>query len=266
MLDTQLDSLVSEVLTSSKYRAISPELIRTISAREVTKGRSSKETVKAIKSKLHQVAAAYQRSEPDYTRWQTQLMHAAATGVDLRPICRTILAAHTSTHERLPLFDEFYTRLFAGLPPITSLLDLACGFNPLSLPWMKLEPTTHYHGCDIYGDEISFLNSVLPLFAVDGSASVRDLLTSVPIQQVDVALLLKSIPCLEQVDKQIGTRLLEQINARVLIISYPRQSLGGRNRGMTINYEAHFHALIAPFSWHFDKIEFRNELVFRIFK
>lgn len=266
MLDRQLDSLVIEVLTSPKYRAISPDLIRTISAREMTKGRSPKETVKAIKNKLHQVAAAYQRSAPDYTRWQTQLTHAAATGVDLRPICRTILAAHASTHERLPLLDEFYSRLFAGLPPINTLLDLACGLNPLSLPWMKLESTTLYHACDIYADEIGFLNSVLPLFAVEGSAVVCDLLTAVPSQPADVALLLKTIPCLEQVDKQIGPRLLEQINARVLILSYPRQSLGGRNRGMTVNYEAHFHSLVAPFAWPFDKIEFSNELVFRIFK
>jgi 16S rRNA (guanine(1405)-N(7))-methyltransferase len=104
------------------------------------------------------------------------------------------------------------------------------------------------------------------LLGVTGEFSVCNLLQALPSHAVDVALLLKTIPCLEQVDKRIGIRLIAEIDARVLIVSFPGRSLGGHQRGMAANYEAHFTTLMAGFDYRYDKIEFANEIVFRIFK
>ena len=265
-MDNLLDEVVAALMSSAKYREISPALLRQIAAQELSKRRSLKEAVKAAKNKLHQIAGAYFGELPNFAAWQASLAGAAAVGEDLRPLCRQWLAAHASTRERVPLLEQFYTRLFEGLPPIYSLLDLACGLNPLTLPWMGLSPTTHYHACDLYQSEADFFNGVFPLLGVTGEFSVCNLLQALPPQAVDVALLLKTIPCLEQVDKRVGSRLIAEIDARVLIVSFPGRSLGGHQRGMAANYEAHFTTLMAGFEYRYDKIEFANEIVFRIFK
>ncbi len=263
---SQLDLLVSSVQASPKYRTLSPDLVRTIGAQELAKRRHVKEAIKATKNKLHQIAGAYQTGKVDYANWLHALQKIGDGPALLRTVCREIMAHHASTRERLGILDEFYSTLFANLPRIASILDLACGLNPLAIPWMRLPPGATYTACDIYQDQIDFLQQCFALLGVDGVAQPCDLLQACPDQAADVVLLLKTIPCLEQADKTIGRKLLERINAPILFVSFPAQSLGGRNKGMTVNYEQHFRELVADKSWQIERFDFATELVFRVMK
>jgi 16S rRNA (guanine(1405)-N(7))-methyltransferase len=261
-----LDQLVQSVLTSSKYQRVIRDLVYTIGVQELTKRRNLKEAVKATKNKLHQIAGAYLASKMEYAAWLDRLQRQTAEGQTVRPLCAEIMAHHASTRERLPILDHFYPTLLADLPPITSILDLACGLNPLTLPWMPLAQPVAYYACDIYQDQIDFLNGFFTTIGVPGTAFACDLLQACPTQAVDVALLLKAIPCLEQADKQIGRRLLDAIQAPILLVSFPAQSLGGRDKGMAANYEFHFRELVAERPWQIERFDFASELVFRVRK
>jgi 16S rRNA (guanine(1405)-N(7))-methyltransferase len=174
------------------------------------------------------------------------------------------MAHHTSTRERLPILDAFYSTLFTGLPPIKSVLDLACGLNALALPWMPLAGDVRYFAYDIYRDQVDFLNRCFPLLSCDGRAQVCDLLQCCPDKPADIALLLKTIPCLEQVDKDVGRRLLDGVNAPVVIVSFPVHSLGGHGKGMLDHYERHFYELVAGHPWQIERFVFATELVYRL--
>lgn len=180
------------------------------------------------------------------------------------------MANHASTKERLPILDDFYATLFCDLPPIHSVQDLACGLNPLTLPWMRqsgaLAADCAYWALDVYTDLANFLQAFFVLAAVTGHARATDLLHEKLDLQTDIALLFKAAPCLEQVDKQAGRRLLEQVNAQVLFVSFPVHSLSGRQRGMVQNYTAHFHEMVHNPSWRVEPFEFETELVFRVWK
>ena len=147
-------------------------------------------------------------------------------------------------------------------------LDIACGLNPLALPWMQLaEEGAAYYAYDIYHSMVDFLQGWLALMHVQGSAQVCDVLQTSPPQQADVAFLLKAIPCLEQLDKTAGHRLLREIHAQNLVVSFPIHSLGGRSRGMLEHYEAHFRELIAGVQhWEMKRLIFDSELVFVVKK
>jgi 16S rRNA (guanine(1405)-N(7))-methyltransferase len=266
--DDSLDWLVNDILFSNKYRDICPDLVRNIGARELAKRRTLKEAIKATRNKLHQVSGAYFVDREDYASWRDELARAVSTANNeqIKQVCRRIMAHHASTRERLPLLDQFYTTLLAHLPPISSVLDLACGLHPLAIPWMPLTDNVHYYACDIYRPLMNFLNEALALLRVQGYTLQCDIVQSCPDQQVDVAFLLKTIPCLEQLDKRAGQRLLYAINARHLIVSFPVHSLGGKSKGMAAYYEAHFRELIGDVAWEIKKIEFATELVFLIQK
>ncbi|MCB0183491.1 MAG: hypothetical protein KDE31_04465 [Caldilineaceae bacterium] len=265
--------LMDTVLASAKYRDIAPELIRLVGSQELAKRHNLKAAIKATKNKLHQITGAYWQGKPTYGAWLEQLRAAhkpKGTTPDtehLRTVCRGLMAAHASTRERLPILHDFYSTLFAGLPPIHAILDLACGLNPLTIPWMALPPNVAYHACDVNGEQMVFLQQVLPLLGVAGDAFLCDLLCATPRQAVDVAFLFKTIPCLEQVDRAIGPRLLQEINANVLFVSFPAQSLGGRNKGMVDTYHAHFVELLNDIeqkNWEIEHFSFATEVVFRL--
>src|SRR6266480_2275334 len=214
-----LSQLVQDILTSSKYRDINPDLITSIGARELAKRRTLKEAIKATRNKLHQVGGAYFASSQDYAIWLNQLAGApfmAPAVQSIKQSCRCIMAHHASTRERLPIIDQFYSIIFADLPLIHSVLDLACGLNPLALPWMPLALNARYSAYDIYQPMLDFLNQAFPLLNIDGHAASRDIIQSPPDQYADLALILKTIPCLEQIDRQAGSRLLHAINARYI--------------------------------------------------
>ena len=177
---------------------------------------------------------------------------------------RDAMAHHASTRERLPILDSVYARIFDGLPPVHSVLDVACGLNPLAVPWMRLEHGATYHAVDIYADMMQFLGAALPLLDVQAHCEVRDVISDPPSEPVDVAFVLKTLPCLEQVDKDAGRRLLDAIRARTLIVSYPTRSVSGRNVGMAQQYAERFDALVAGRGWEIERLEFENELVFRV--
>ena len=267
MQSERLEELVASVRAGSRYRQVSEDLIRDIGARELARRVSLKEAVKAVKNKLHQVGGAYLAERQDYAAWLSDLTHLAR-GEDrdsFLAYLKTIMRHHASTRERLPILEQFYRTILAELPPVRSVLDIACGLNPLALPWMPFSGSVEYYACDIYRDMVDFLNQFMALLPVRGQAEVRDVIQACPTREVDLAFVLKTIPCLEQVDKAAGTRLLRTLNARHIAVSFPVHSLGGRARGMQAHYATSFRALLDP-AWSVRRFEFETELAFVITK
>lgn len=269
-----LERLISDVLTSSKYKDIHPDLVKNVGAQELQKRRNFKDALKATKNKLHQVGGAYfhghtaLESAAQFSGWLEELQWVvqAEDPAELRRVSTKIMTNHASTKERLPILEQFYSSLFADLPPIHSILDLACGLNPLALPWMKVADDVEYYAYDIYQHMMGFLNQYMQFMGVQGHAQACDVMQTYPTREVDVALLLKALPCLEQIDKRAAHALLHNLNARYTIVSYPVYSLGGRSKGMASHYEAQFRELISnqvnqP-GWEIEKYSFESELVF----
>ncbi|MFN2104113.1 MAG: 16S rRNA methyltransferase, partial [Candidatus Promineifilaceae bacterium] len=195
--DQALDSLAESIAATAKYKNVSPELVRSIGARELAKGQSFKSAVKATKNKLHQVGSAYQAGRIDYGR-PLRMLREADSMEEWRASCCDIMRLHASTRERLPILDHFYETVLADTPAPRRVLDIACGLNPLASSWMPLAEDASYIAYDIYADMMDFLADYLGLAGLNGRAEVRDIIHQ-PLQETaDLALLLKTLPCLEQ--------------------------------------------------------------------
>ena len=264
----ELDRLVDEVLASAKYRDICSDLVRRIGTQELSKRRSHKEALKSTKNKLHQVSGAYLEGHDLYPRWLNQFQQAVLSGdrTILQQLCLNIMSHHASTRERLSIMDRFYTICMADLAPIHSVLDIACGLNPLAIPWMPLAENASYYACDIHLQMLDFLAQCMAMLGVRGQVEAVDVVQNCPAHEVDVALVLKTLPCLEQIDKQAGYDILHAIKARHMIVSFPVSSLGGKNKGMVAYYDAHFRELIGNEPWEVHRLELATELVFIVRK
>ena len=263
-----LDQLVSIILAKPKYQHIHPDFIRYIGKQELTKRTNLKEVVEATLRKLHQVGAAYFDCKPDYSTWQAQMKGLSKDIEDpnLKAFCKMVMKCHASSRERLPILKTFFHETLTKLAPITSVLDLACGFNPLAIPWMPLDKNATYFAYDIYSDLIVFINSFFEHTAVKGKAVTVNIMTDPPQVTAHVTLLLKSLPCLEQLEKGISRRLLNKINSRHLLVSYPIHSLSGKSKGMRNNYTRQLHELIKNKPWEVERFDFPSELAFLIHK
>ncbi len=267
-LEDSLSQIIQAVQKSTKYKHVDPNLIRSLGSQALTRQSNLKTAIKSTKNKLHQIGGAYWQHKTHYAKWLNELENASRSESpqDLRTVCAEIMAYHASTQERLPMLEHFYCKLFNVLPPVGSILDLACGLNPLAIPWMPLTSETHYYTCDIYQDTIDFLNQFLHLINQKGNAQVCDIIHHCPTQAVDVAFVLKTLPCLEQVHQSAGVQLLENINASIMLVSFPVRSLTGKNKGMSTHYEVNFREKIQDKNWSIERLEFPSELVFIVKK
>jgi 16S rRNA (guanine(1405)-N(7))-methyltransferase len=127
---------------------------------------------------------------------------------------------------------------------------------------MPLAPNSRYFASDIYNDLIDFLPIFFPYTGIQGKAELCDLTSTIPNVEVHLAMLLKTLPCLEQLDKSIGLHLLAGIHAEHILVSFPVRSLSGRNKGMRENYAVHFQEIISGWKGKVQQFNFVNELVF----
>ena len=265
---TQSAFLVHQVTANSKYQQIAESLIYRLSEEAITKGLSGRSAVKYVRNKLHQVGGAYFKKTIDYTEVGNVLEKLPKDlGSDLvKSFCRETMRKHSSTAERLPILDNFFHTCLAPITPVISILDLACGLNPLAIPWMPLADNAQYLACDIYLDMLAFINRFFKDFNLAGKTQPCDLVAKLPTETTQVTFLLKSIPCLEQLDKAIAIRLLDQIQSEHILVSFPVQSLGGRSKGMQNFYRGHFLDLISGRSWETREFLFETELAFLVSK
>lgn len=264
----KLQELVDAVRLNARYKSISEDLIRRVGLQELQKRANLKQAVKATRSKLHQVGGAYQESRMPYDEWREELAGLPQDAYDPAVVdfASRVMHKHASTRERFPIREEFFQRTLASICPVHSVLDLACGLNPLALSWMPLAEDAVYYACDIYENMTTFVGDFLDHCGVENHISVCDLTSETPKQEVQVAFLLKTIPCLEQMDKTIGPRLLEEINAQHLLVSFPTHSLHGKNKGMIKHYHKHFEELVDGRGWQVRSYQYFEELAFLVSK
>lgn len=267
------EALLHEVSLSAKYRTLAPAVIRRVAEREHQRTKSLKEALKQTKTTLHQITGAYQTQRPHYTKALKALEEAKQSGTETewKTSCLRLLASHASTAERLPFLEEFYTRIFALIPPPQTILDLGCGLNPLTFPFMPLPTTTTYRAGDMDTEMTAFVSGFLRLAGVHGEGFLCDLLTPIDVEAlcknpVDLVFLFKVLPLLDQWDKSAAPALLRDLPAKTIVVSYPTRSLGGKGKGMAQNYTKRFESIVAGESWRITPLEFPNELCFVIEK
>jgi 16S rRNA (guanine(1405)-N(7))-methyltransferase len=259
---SDLEKVVTSVTTSRKYRSVCKETLYRIAERELDNHPSLKAATKATKRRLHQVYGAFEQDwDYDAAYRQLEAAYRQGTGLEIEEACRQVMESHSSTRERLPILDKFYLAIFEITGQPSSILDAGCGLNPLALPWMDLSKDARYVALDIDAARVDFLNRFLALAGHEPLARCQDILSHAPTDRADVALLLKMSPTLERQGSGATLRLIEQLKAKHVVVSYAVKSLGGREKGMLETYERQFRENISDRDWAIEKLVFDSELV-----
>jgi 16S rRNA (guanine(1405)-N(7))-methyltransferase len=260
---SELEQVVAAVTSSKKYRTVCADTVRRIAEREVANQGNEKAAIKATKRRLHQVYGAFERAV-DYDALYSRMEVAYDTGSEhrIKAACRQLLDVHSSTRERLPILDRFYPAIFEATGRPGSILDLGCGLNPVSLPWMGLSAGSRYIALDIDRERIRFLNRFLCLAGLDPLARCQDVLVQPPDDAADVVLLLKMSPTLERQEPGATLDLIGQLRAPCVVVSFAAKSLGGQEKGMVEHYQQQFLGWLHHRRWPAEKLVFESELVF----
>ncbi|NPV85441.1 MAG: hypothetical protein HPY45_05480 [Anaerolineae bacterium] len=266
--DQRIERLVVQLQQSRKYHSLGlpAATIRALLEVELVRWHSEKQALKAVRQKLHNIVAPY-LGDPHYPTALAALDRAFQSGdpLAIKETCGQILAAHVSTRERLPFAEAFYRQLFdvTGVPMV--ILDLACGLNPLMLPWMHLPAGVRYYAFDIHAPRVQLINHFLSRSGLPPLAEVRDVVLDPPPVEADVAFLFKEAHRLEQRLRGCNRPLWEALRVRWLLVSLPTSSMSGK-RSLVDQHRRLVSTILRRLNWQVEEILFENEIVFCIQK
>jgi len=263
MAELTLSNIIDGITHSPKYAQIAPEVISRLAEQELPRHKKLSTAIKAARTKLHQAAGAYLDSSIIYAQITKELELIHDDDVESLIIwAYKTMRLHASTEERLSDLEDFYRLALGSILQPDSILDLACGFNPLSLPYQPGFPNTIYLACDIVLPMLDLINAFLKKINNPGYAFACDLAVNIPDPSADLALLMKTIPLLDQLNRQIVPRLLNGLKTDVILASFPLKSLGGYDKGMLNTYRSRMAELTDNSRFEVEEFAFHNEIAF----
>ena len=268
MPDKEYDQdLIEQVSRSQKYAQLAGTLVARVTKEAAKKHKSQQDIIQSARTRLHQLTGAYLAPKIDYAQWLDKFKSLDPNDrLGLESTSLSMMRLHASTYERLEVLPTFFQTTLASISPVKSVLDLACGLNPLSIPWMPLAENYIYHASDVVKPLIEFLGAYFEVFGFNGNASILDLSFSIPSQPVQLALLMKTLPLMEQIEPGLSQKILENLKAEHILVTYPLRSLGGRRKGMEETYRSQFDQLVAGRDWKIQEFHFPNEVAYLVTK
>ncbi|MFH1451280.1 MAG: hypothetical protein ABIF89_01570 [bacterium] len=257
--------LSAKILQTKKYRSVYEKTVQRVAADCLTKY-PEKVAEKKARNILHQIWGSYYRARPDFQKLFARVKKDIESGKSVKEAVAPLLKIHSSTRERSAILNKFYARIFALTGYPNFVIDVACGFNPLTFAWMNLPKKSHYFGVDIDKEQNQFIESFFKLTENDqASIGLADVLID-RLPAADVVFMLKLLPSLEQQEKGSSLKVLKNQLAGYLVVSFPVKSLSGKKKGMADFYSQSFEDLIVNEPWKVEKLLFDSELVFVIKK
>jgi 16S rRNA (guanine(1405)-N(7))-methyltransferase len=261
--EASVELMVEELKKTKKYRFMCDEALVRFAARASERHKRPADALKAAKRKLHQAVGAY-LDDASVAKVTEALAHLpeSAEGETLKSACRLVLKAHASTAERLPFLPDFYQTIFAKTGRPHTIVDLACGLNPFSWPWMGLPPDCRYLAADVDTRLMTLIDRLFARAGVHGEAACVDILSRPVPDGADMVLLMKTLPILDRQEDGAGEALLARLKAKWAVVTFPTKSLGGREKGMREHYAAVWGPLFRRMGYRSEALEFPTELVF----
>lgn len=258
-----MGSIVEEIKDKKELRALSPDFVGSITQELLEKRKLNlekksdrKKIIKEARKVLHEVYGAFKKSK--FAKRKKLLKKLKG----LRDIetHNEILKLHRSTAERLPYYGQLYKKIFAVTGKPKTILDLGCGLNPLSLPYMELDKV-EYYATELTEEDAQFIQDYLRKVNVKGKTYAMDLTELNTLPPADICFLFKLLDTLETLKRDVTEAILEQLNAKWTVASFPLKTLSGR-RGISKKRLVWFEKIIKKHE--FRTFEIPNEIFYVI--
>lgn len=269
-MDTQ--ELLAEIKQSKKYKTLSEEVINEEIEKYLKRNPhyeryKDKKILKDIKTELHKIYGSFQTNSK---RKREKYLEELKLNPENIELIKKILLTNSSTKERLENYEEIYKKIFEITGKPNSILDLGCGLNPVSFPFMNIEKV-NYYAYDIDGADISLLNEYFYTMKehIAGKADEINLSTIEEdeikkLPETDVCFMFKLVDVLDRKDHKQSEKIISNINSEWIIVSFSKKTISGRM--MNFPYRGWIERMLERNKLWFQKIDFENEVFYIIKK
>ncbi|MBU4500973.1 MAG: hypothetical protein KKA79_00150 [Nanoarchaeota archaeon] len=227
------------------------------------KSKEFKLMMKDLRKTLHDVYGIFVLRDKNLRHLKEHLAEIKEIDEGALQIHMDLLSTHKSSLERLNFYYQIYGEIFKHTGKPKSILDLACGLNPLSFPYMGLKKVDYFASelTDFDSEFIQEYFDLMKSFGLNGKAFAMDLLHAKDLPKVDVCFLFKTLDSLEDIERNYSKELIKKIPAKFLVVSFPTMSIGGKN---PIKQRGWFFRIMRELGYKAETFEIENEVFYII--
>ena len=278
MNNAQINTILQIIKKSKKYCSISEEILKkeikkyfqlnpkSTKLLEKPKSKKFKEIIKSIKAKIHLSYGSFQTKDKgkrdEYLR--------NIQGINDYKNHDLILSTSISSKERLNDYKTLYRNIFKITGKPKKIIDLGCGLNPISYPYIGITDLI-YKAYDIDKEDCNFINNYFNLMKsytkLKGISEVKDLSSLKEIKKLpraDMCFMFKFLDVIESKGHKLSEQIIKNLNCKHLIISFPTKTVSGKK--MKHPYRGWIERMLARINYDFEKITTTNEIFYIIKK
>jgi hypothetical protein len=244
----ELQGISEEIVLKEINRNINPK-IRGLVEKKRHKSKEFKDFVKKIRAQLRRQFGAF--NNPKINRQE----------LIKKMDYEKLLQSHQSSKERMPYYKEVYSKIFGQKP--ASIMDLGCGFNPLSIEYMQFKPIK-YLALDINENDLKIINEYFMQKKINGKAEVFDASNLKNYESLDYYDFCFAFKLFEILETSKSHRLTEEIilriPAKIIIASFSTKTLSGAP--MSKKRRVWFEVMSKRLGFRIDSFQIPNELFY----
>lgn len=273
-----VDELISKIKEKKEISGIDTQLVKDQIKKECAKdaklldllvqGKKApqKQVLKRVRAELHRVHGSFN----DDLKKRTKLLKKYKETKN-EDVLIELLKTHTSTAERLSIYENLYNNLFDLTMIPTSILDLGSGINPLSLVFSKLEEV-EYIASDISSHDLEVVNTFFSLHdRYHGSTvslnlfNAKDKNIFMNIPTVDICFLFKVLEVIEQSQShKISEKIIVDVPATWVVVSFPVQTVSGKK--MRHPHRGWIEQMLKRLKYSYELLSYSSEIFYIINK
>jgi len=257
MANDEFDRLIGLIKEKNELKGISSEVVRDtlnlyLLKNNIDLGKLSQKDKEVIKKDI--------RAELRKYVGRFHLIHKGEVEKMQEEDFLEIITKHSSTRERL----ESYELLKSFIEEIAprKIIDLGCGLNPLMIAKKGME----YYAVDINKSDLEIVGRYFSLKKIEGHIINKDIrkITEINLPAADLCLILKVFDVIESRGHRLAETVLDEVNTKKLIISFPTKTLSGRP--MNHPQRGWIERLLARKGWPFELHKSKNEIFYIVKK
>ncbi|MDD4352869.1 MAG: methyltransferase domain-containing protein [Candidatus Nanoarchaeia archaeon] len=249
----ELSGISHDVVLKEIIRNINPKLKKLIDEKRFKSG-EFKKFVKNVRAQLRRQFGAFNNPNVD----RLNLLR--------KKDYQGLLLSHQSSKERLPYYNEVYSKIFKGIKSV-SIIDIGCGFNPLSSKFMK-PFIRKYLALDINENDLKIIQEYFDELKINGLTKVFDATNLENYsfdEEFDICFAFKLFEILERTKSHRLTEdIILKIPAKIIAASFSTKTLSGAP--MTRKRRIWFEVMSKRLGYKIETFMVPNELFYILSK
>ena len=234
------------------------------------KNKHYKKFLKNLKEFLHNTYGVYQVKDVSKKDEIFKIMRKTKDKSRLLELHKEMLHCHSSSRERKDFYDKVYEEMFKYNKKPMVILDLGCGLNVFSLPFMKIK-NFKYIGIEPVKEDVKLINAYIKNFGklygfsgvgVYGNFFDKECLGKINKIKCDFCFLLKMTDVLDygRNDHKRTEEFLKNINSKCIVVSFPTRTVS--NKKMNKPRRKWFELMSSRLGFSVNNIELENEIFY----